>query len=52
MSKVAQRLPWYDFSRLWSFNGFYNIVMGARGTGKTFGAKVKEIGRASCRERV
>ena len=43
MSKVAQRLPWYDFSRLWSFNGFYNIVMGARGTGKTFGAKVKGI---------
>ena len=39
----SSRLPWYDFSRLWSYNGFYNVVMGARGTGKTFGAKVKGI---------
>src|SRR5699024_1426535 len=43
MSKVADRLPWYDFSRLWSFNGYYNMVLGARGTGKTFGAKIKGI---------
>lgn len=40
------RLPWYDFSRLWSFNAYYNVVMGSRGTGKTFGAKVKGIKNA------
>ena len=39
----SSRLPWYDFSRLWSFNGYYNMVLGARGTGKTFGAKIKGI---------
>src|SRR5690625_3595853 len=39
----GDRLPWYDFSTLWSYNGFYNVVMGARGTGKTFGAKIKGI---------
>lgn len=37
------RLPWYDFSKLWSFNGYYNMVLGSRGTGKTFGAKLKGI---------
>lgn len=39
----VQRLPWYDYSKLWSHNGFYNCVLGARGTGKTFGAKIKGI---------
>lgn len=42
-TKTKQRLPWYDFSRLWSFNAQFNAVLGARGTGKTFGAKVKGI---------
>lgn len=39
----SDRLPWYDYSKLWSYNGFYNAVLGARGTGKTFGAKIKGI---------
>lgn len=41
--RSGDRLPWYDFSTLWSYNGFYNMVLGARGTGKTFGAKIKGI---------
>lgn len=39
-------LPYYDFSKLWSHNGYYNFILGARGTGKTYGAKVKAIKNA------
>lgn len=42
MSKTLE-LPWYNFSRLFSYNAYFNCVLGSRGTGKTFGAKVKGI---------
>jgi hypothetical protein len=34
---------WYDINRTLSHNCLFNIVIGARGTGKSFGAKVKAI---------
>lgn len=36
-------LPYYSFSKLLSYNAVFNFVLGARGTGKTYGAKVKGI---------
>lgn len=32
-------LEYYDFNSLWSRNGVYNFLVGARGLGKTYGAK-------------
>lgn len=32
-------LEYYDFNPLWSRNGVYNFLVGARGLGKTYGAK-------------
>jgi hypothetical protein len=36
-------LPYYKFDKLLSYNGTYNFCVGARGLGKTFGAKEKAI---------
>jgi len=32
-------LPYYNYSRLLSYNGVYNFAVGGRGIGKTYGAK-------------
>ena len=34
---------YYNYSKLLSYNGTYNILIGNRGQGKTYGAKVKAI---------
>lgn len=36
-------LPYYSFDRVYSFNGVFNFICGARGLGKTYGAKEKVI---------
>jgi len=33
----------YNFDKLYSYNGVYNFLVGGRGLGKTYGAKVKAI---------
>lgn len=38
--------PWYDYSKLLSYNGVYNFVVGGRGIGKTYGAKKRVISKA------
>jgi hypothetical protein len=38
-TSVAPKLQFYDFNKLWSMNGVYNFLVGARGLGKTYGAK-------------
>lgn len=40
MSKIH---PYYNFDKLYSFNGTYNFLVGGRGLGKTYGAKVKAV---------
>lgn len=35
------KLRYYDYAKLFSFNATYNFLVGGRGLGKTFGAKVK-----------
>ena len=42
-TKASERLPFYNFNKIWSYNAYYNFVLGARGTGKTYGAKKKAI---------
>lgn len=37
------RHPFYNFDKLFSYNGTYNFVVGGRGIGKTYGAKEKAI---------
>src|SRR4051794_26662345 len=36
---LKKQHPWYDFGPVLSHNGAWNIIPGARGIGKTFGAK-------------
>lgn len=36
---MASKLKYYDFNSLLSKNGVYNFLVGARGLGKTYGAK-------------
>lgn len=46
MSTVAtkpQRMNFYNYDKLYSYNGIFNFLCGARGLGKTFGAKIKAI---------
>lgn len=38
--------PYYKFDRIMSFNAFWNFICGARGLGKTFGAKERAINAA------
>lgn len=38
--------PYYSFDRVFSYNAFWMYVVGARGLGKTYGAKEKAIMRA------
>lgn len=39
-------LAYYNFDKIYSFNAVYNFLVGARGLGKTYGAKLKAIQRA------
>ena len=41
-----ETLDYYDYSKVMSFNSYYNVIIGARGLGKTFGAKKLVISRA------
>lgn len=43
---MAEKLAYYNFDKLYSFNGVYNFLVGGRGLGKTFGAKEKAIANA------
>lgn len=36
---MSEKLPYYNFDRIMSYNAPYMIVSGARGLGKTYGAK-------------
>lgn len=36
-------LPYYNFDKLYSYNGTFNFLVGARGLGKTYGEKIKAI---------
>ena len=36
---MAKKFSYYSFSKVLSYNGVFNMVMGARGLGKTYGAK-------------
>lgn len=36
-------LPYYNFDRVYSYGGVFNFICGARGLGKTYGAKDKVI---------
>lgn len=38
-----RQFDWYDFGALFSRNGVFNMVVGARGVGKTYSAKKKVI---------
>lgn len=37
------RHPYYKYDKVCSYNGTYNFVVGARGFGKTYGAKLKAL---------
>lgn len=39
-------LSYYDYDKLFSYNGTFNFLVGARGLGKTYGAKIKVITKA------
>lgn len=43
MPMVKEKLPYYNFDRLYSYNAMYHFVCGSRGIGKTFGTKKKAI---------
>lgn len=43
LASGARDLPYYNFDKLYSYNGVYNFVCGPRGVGKTYGAKFKAI---------
>ena len=40
---MKTKLPYYNFDKMESFNGIYNMVVAARGNGKTYGRKYKAI---------
>lgn len=45
-STIARKAhPYYNFDKLWSFNGIFNFLLGGRGLGKTFGAKKSVINK-------
>lgn len=43
MTKTKERLPFYNFNKVLSYNGVLNFIIGGRGLGKTFGAKEKAV---------
>lgn len=44
--KMSANLDYYDFNKVLSQNAVYNFVLGARGLGKTYGAKLKVMKNA------
>lgn len=46
MTVAAPELAYYNFDKLYSYNATYNFLIGARGLGKTYGAKKKVISNA------
>lgn len=46
MSLTETALPYYSFDKVFSFNATFNFVVGARGLGKTYGAKKHVIRNA------
>lgn len=40
---TRQRLAFYNYDKIYSYNGVFNIIVGARGLGKSYGAKVKAV---------
>jgi hypothetical protein len=42
--KIAH--PYYNYSKIWSFNAVFSFILGGRGLGKTFGAKKQVIKNA------
>lgn len=38
-----QRMHFYNYDKLYSYNGIFNFLCGARGLGKTFGIKLKVL---------
>lgn len=45
-SKKKKQFTWYNWDKIYSFNGFFNFIVGARGVGKTYGWKKKVIAAA------
>src|SRR6478735_6026971 len=46
MPATSTITKYYSFNRLDSYNAFYNMAVGGRGIGKTFGRKTKSIKKA------
>lgn len=46
MDKIKREFNWYNYSKILSYNAVYNMVIGPRGNGKTYGAKKRCIKRA------
>lgn len=44
-SLKKHKLSYYNYDKILSFNATYNFIIGARGLGKTYGAKVKTINK-------
>lgn len=40
---TPKKHPYYSFDKISSYNGVFNFVIGGRGLGKTYGAKVRAI---------
>lgn len=40
---MVNKHPYYNFDKLYSFNGTFNFLAGGRGIGKTYGAKRKAL---------
>lgn len=43
---MGRQFHWYNYNRLLSYNATYNMVVGPRGNGKTYGAKKRCIKKA------
>lgn len=43
MAKARKYHPYYNYTKLYSYNGTYNFLVGGRGLGKTYGAVKKGI---------
>lgn len=43
---MQTKLSYYNFDKVYSYNGVYNFIIGGRGLGKTYGAKKKAIQKA------
>lgn len=43
---VKREFHWYDYNKILSYNSVYNMIVGPRGNGKTYGAKKRCIKKA------